>query len=1114
MAAEIGYHWPALAQQAFMKGTCRAGLSIGEWCTLAAKDQCCGVICPNAPITGPGTIIVCPQLNLISVLIWKSEAPYNLMLQLLATDGALAGLAVRSSTENFRLSAIHAYFAPLAIMSIVPVVIAASTVEIEYFHGISYDGITALNAARRVHKQISDMAKGNSSRRPLIGDRSISEPVTKDEHVRVGSHGYMVARSKARASSLDRAVRDEELKSKAMLPIVASIIFLIHVVAWFAIFIYVYVWFDKPAQENCSDELPIRQYKFICALAVVIFFLIALVFWAALIGGLTTKSRRRSKRYRMDALEWYVPLFPAHLDIHQSSPRSLAAFFAALTHRQKSIGTVAPSESSWSRSREAVRCSICIGIFFMWFIVYVSTYITMLQKFLLLGDNPFDWGQVTALGGVFVPALVVARAVFDNLDGWNRGLKTAERAQRIAEVRAKWLQHGDTAPRYDRKDLAPPRTAIHRASSMRSEHLSHPADVPSDGDVPSQRRPSVAFDTACSGGLTVDQYCNSRIADATCCGVCNIVPISGPGTVLSHFLSTLLNLAFALHFKSETPYTMFFQLWSQNFAVISHFDRQFQGKNRLSLFHYCWVPLTACSVVPLMVACCLSRLKYLHGLSSAAAIAVNSNVAVQNNEEHEHAHAGTSRSAAGQRPRYNRGFHTTANSMSKTTRRTNSTDRAHSYDLHQALTDSSGLTKDGLHTIGKGPARSPSTASANPSKYPKTHKILARVVLWAMPAHLVVYMAVFAIVFAYEHNTYQSSCIEVYGLERWRIGIAVYTLVLLAIGFLFWWCLYKAMDAKYRQDKRVNDGLEVFVYLVSRIFPCWDIQAKVLCREDWKTMKKRKNMLRWGLSIAVYLSWAIPYAFLYIKAGNEFLLPGLNPWPYEQIAGAVSILTPICIVARSYVNEKDGYDGKRKAIEDARILRMVGDLEKHNPATPPKPTPKPPVGVGITYDVGSGKSPLVFDRLDNKAASPSVDHMRYPRNGLGGHNDRPLSTRSRRHRQRLALGHQQSGEGSEDNWHLIGLETSEDALPQARPSQVHEDISTDAPWGSQGSSQSYHRPPASLIEQDEGRASLDRAPSTRTTASAKSVRRRAEDLMQNPEVAPAVRYMRKYVPDV
>lgn len=42
-----------------------------------------------------------------------------------------------------------------------------------------------------------------------------------------------------------------------------------------------------------------------------------------------------------------------------------------------------------------------------------------------------------------------------------------------------------------------------------------------------------------------------------------------------------------------------------------------QGKNRMSLWHYCMVPLSACSVVPIIVACSLSRLKYMVSSTSS-----------------------------------------------------------------------------------------------------------------------------------------------------------------------------------------------------------------------------------------------------------------------------------------------------------------------------------------------------------------------------------------------------------------------------------------------------------------------------------------------------------------
>lgn len=48
-----------------------------------------------------------------------------------------------------------------------------------------------------------------------------------------------------------------------------------------------------------------------------------------------------------------------------------------------------------------------------------------------------------------------------------------------------------------------------------------------------------------------------------------------------------------------------------DFAVFSLIDRALQPVNRISLWHYSFVPLTACSVVPIIVGCCLSRLKYM-----------------------------------------------------------------------------------------------------------------------------------------------------------------------------------------------------------------------------------------------------------------------------------------------------------------------------------------------------------------------------------------------------------------------------------------------------------------------------------------------------------------------
>ncbi|BGP37802.1 hypothetical protein JCM10449v2_001724 [Rhodotorula kratochvilovae] len=523
-----------------------------------------------------------------------------------------------------------------------------------------------------------------------------------------------------------------------------------------------------------------------------------------------------------------------------------------------------------------------------------------------------------------------------------------------------------------------------------------------------------AFDTACSGGLNVNEYCSSAAAE-TCCGLCNVVPISGPGSILSNLLSTLLNLAFAMHFKSETPYTLFFQLWGMDFAVFSLIDRALQGKNRVSLFHYCWVPFTACSMVPLTVACCLSRLKYMHGLSSPAEVAISRGLIPPETPPRTPDHSPAGSSALGTVSEPGRAHTVTAHAMGKRNLNRTSSDVIHRHrDGTAAGGDSGALKKDKKSKKSKkereaSPPRSiRSHVSVDPSQYGKTQKILARTIVWAVPIHILFYAATFIGVYGFVGNTFQSACIEEYDLNQWRIGMGVFSAVMLLICTVFWFCLYKAMDANFRQEKKLIDGLEVFIAGFCAVFHLARLKAWVLCREDWRTMKKRKNALRWGISIFVYLLWAIPYAFLYIKAGNDFLLPGLNPWPYEQIAGAVGILTPICIVARSYVNEKDGYDGKRKAIEDAKIVKLHGHahgLFKDLTA----PQAKPSQGLGIT-----------LGGFDNNAGEGSSKHP----HGHGGHED---GGGSRQHGGILPL----EAERSDDD-----LPWLEDDFPRRKPRQA------------------------------------------------------------------------------
>lgn len=46
-------------------------------------------------------------MNMLVALLWKSEAPFNLLLQMLATDGAFAGLLFRLLLTDFRLTEVR-----------------------------------------------------------------------------------------------------------------------------------------------------------------------------------------------------------------------------------------------------------------------------------------------------------------------------------------------------------------------------------------------------------------------------------------------------------------------------------------------------------------------------------------------------------------------------------------------------------------------------------------------------------------------------------------------------------------------------------------------------------------------------------------------------------------------------------------------------------------------------------------------------------------------------------------------------------------------------------------------------------------------------------------------
>lgn len=64
------------------------------------------------------------------------------------------------------------------------------------------------------------------------------------------------------------------------------------------------------------------------------------------------------------------------------------------THSTRLITAVAPVRQGWSKKREIVRWTLSFIVYFAWVSTYIAFYIFSLMKLVMLGDNPFDYGQV------------------------------------------------------------------------------------------------------------------------------------------------------------------------------------------------------------------------------------------------------------------------------------------------------------------------------------------------------------------------------------------------------------------------------------------------------------------------------------------------------------------------------------------------------------------------------------------------------------------------------------------------------------------------------------------------------------------------------------------------
>ncbi|GAA5881527.1 hypothetical protein JCM3774_002012, partial [Rhodotorula dairenensis] len=366
----VGYRWPALAQQAFMNGTCRAGQSISEWCSLSARDQCCGALCPNPPITGPGTVIaftVGTLMNLLVTFLWKSEAAYNILWQIFSTDGACVALLFRLLLTHNRLTQFHAAFVPLAVMSCLPVTVAACTVEIEYMHNLDYNAYVSLwgnyyDALMERYRDEQEKEKGEQHEKkaeePADLRSHFRKPFTKDERL-----------------AFDRLMKEATLPGgfarRPYLPWIVLAVLGLHLVGWaFLLILSVSVGPTNAFQLNCSGELPVAYWSRVASLVAFAHWIVTFLMWFLFLLSMKGWRAKKNEKKPLSAEaeqgttpdgsnEPKKPEKPERpknpkrpREYYKRDPLQIIAF---CTTSRRFMKAVKPVKQGWSRQREIIR---------------------------------------------------------------------------------------------------------------------------------------------------------------------------------------------------------------------------------------------------------------------------------------------------------------------------------------------------------------------------------------------------------------------------------------------------------------------------------------------------------------------------------------------------------------------------------------------------------------------------------------------------------------------------------------------------------------------------------------------------------------------------------------
>lgn len=182
-------------------------------------------------------------------------------------------------------------------------------------------------------------------------------------------------------------------------------VFGIHIIVWaFLLIMSLTAGATDAFQQNCSGDLPIAYWSRVVGIVAILHWAAMFLLWWLFLASLIKWSPRGPKpedgsekpRYRRDPLQMYVRARVFERALHAHALMLLLNSVAGLTHWLRLMKAVHPVKQGWSRKREIVRWSASSVVYFVWFSAYVTLYIIALQKFVMVGDNPFDYGQVAA----------------------------------------------------------------------------------------------------------------------------------------------------------------------------------------------------------------------------------------------------------------------------------------------------------------------------------------------------------------------------------------------------------------------------------------------------------------------------------------------------------------------------------------------------------------------------------------------------------------------------------------------------------------------------------------------------------------------------------------------